>query len=282
MPISPKQVGLVKAAQKRSGLEDPEYRLLLRNVAKVDSSKDLSQIGFEDVMATLEDVAESDNYYWREIVESRGDRCTSRAAFLIKQLAGQPGGDRYGNLATLCHAHSEGRVMIPDKLTPAEARKLIEMLKAVVGREHPPTSPPSSCTSPAAPRHLFPNSPPATSANQLARERGGKIRKLNELLGGDWKTLYAHCQTHGGDARCKNPEALPPQAAQHCIGLLVAQLGVEAARAAGIDDPPYEPSRPTSTPSRGYAAQAWVPPSERAKDTRTAAEKARDFEDVPF
>lgn len=50
MSLTPKQLGLLAVARKRLGLEEEDYRAILREVAGVESARDLDYIGFERVM----------------------------------------------------------------------------------------------------------------------------------------------------------------------------------------------------------------------------------------
>lgn len=133
MPTT-QQFKLIHVAARQAGLDDGMYRMVLRNVGGVKSSKELTQAGFEDVMAVFEDCGFREigkpPTYWRDKVSIRGVFCGERMARKITELAAEQG---YA-LAGLCRRFSEGRVEGVDKLKPREAWKLIEMLKAVVDR----------------------------------------------------------------------------------------------------------------------------------------------------
>ena len=55
-PISARQVQLLQMARRAVSLDEGRYRLLLRNVGGVESSKHLANRGFESCMAVLEDL----------------------------------------------------------------------------------------------------------------------------------------------------------------------------------------------------------------------------------
>jgi hypothetical protein len=70
-----------QAGPKLCNLTDQAYRTLLRSVAGVESCKDLSNAGVEDVMAILEgqgfDSHPGGKTYWRDKVDRRGSAPTS-------------------------------------------------------------------------------------------------------------------------------------------------------------------------------------------------------------
>jgi hypothetical protein len=141
MSITAKQSKLIHMACNRAGLDDAQYRVLLHNTARVASSKDLDQRGFEDVMAVLEDYENrggdtGGNTYWRDKVATRGTRNNERMLHLIRELAVN---QRY-DLAAMCQRFSRGRTDQADQLNSREQWKLIEMLKAAVNRDAVPKS----------------------------------------------------------------------------------------------------------------------------------------------
>lgn len=141
--MSAKQLQLIHVAYRKAGLNDAQYRTVLRSVAGVETAKRLTQIDFENVMAVLEDSgfedAQHGTGYWRGKVEARGSMCGERMARKIAELAAE---QRYA-LPALCHRFSDGRTEHVDKLRPREALRLIEMLKAVIEREKPAEPPPT-------------------------------------------------------------------------------------------------------------------------------------------
>lgn len=125
---TPAQLRLVHVAARKAGLNDAQYRTLLSNAGGVQSSRDLTQAGFEDVMAVLEDLGFADDKgatYWRDQVEARGQRGTARMVHKIRELATRS----VYPLERLVERHSDGRTRDVEQLTPREAWRLIEMLK---------------------------------------------------------------------------------------------------------------------------------------------------------
>ena len=141
MPTRP-QIIAIQKARRQLQLNDAQYRTLLKNVARVESSKDLDNAGVEDVMAVFEDMGFQQHpagpTYWRDKVAARGNRANARMVQKIEMLAGQ---QRYC-LPALCERFSGGRAQTPIDLTPAEAWKLIEMLKSAAAREATPRTSP--------------------------------------------------------------------------------------------------------------------------------------------
>jgi hypothetical protein len=84
-------------------------------------------------MATLEEMGFRDRTkpgdFWRTKVKRQ--TADSRQIYMINLLARQ---FRY-SVPQMCERFSNGRTQYAEKLTPAEARKLIEMMKAANRRE---------------------------------------------------------------------------------------------------------------------------------------------------
>lgn len=135
--MTPQQTRLIHiAASQVFGKNcESQYRLLLHNAAGVGSSKQLDNVGFEDVMATLEEMGFADRvhglFYWRGKVNARGRRGNERMVFKILALARE---SRY-QLPALVGRFSAHRTEDVHQLTPREAWELIEMLKASIARE---------------------------------------------------------------------------------------------------------------------------------------------------
>src|SRR4051794_34530291 len=76
------QLKLIHIAYRQANLEEAQYRTILRNVAGVESAKDLDQAGFEDVMAVIEDCGfrekQKPGDYWRNKVRARGGAAGER------------------------------------------------------------------------------------------------------------------------------------------------------------------------------------------------------------
>jgi hypothetical protein len=157
--MTPQQLKLIHIAARQVGLidgrDDARYRLLLKSTGSVESAKQLDNASFEDVMAVMEDMGFSrerqfhldkasfsggggsatkmQSTYWRDKVAARGRFANARMLHLIIELAAAPA-QRY-ELAALVSQFSAGRTREVGKLTPQEAWKLIEMLKAAAARE---------------------------------------------------------------------------------------------------------------------------------------------------
>ena len=134
MMPTPLELRMIHLAYRQAGLDEEQYRMVLRSVAGVASAKELSQIDLENVMAVFEDSgfrhAGKPDDYWRMKVAMRGSFCGARMAHKIEGLAA---GQKY-DLAALCRRVSKDRVCRVDKLSPREGLAMIEMLKAICGR----------------------------------------------------------------------------------------------------------------------------------------------------
>ena len=130
------EMKLIHVAYRQAGLDEAQYRMVLRNVAGVDSAKSLSQVDLENVMAVFEDGgfrhAGKPADCWRAVVARRGSWCGERQVYLIEELAKEQPYD----LAGMCRRFSGDRASRPDKLYPREASKLIEALKAICWRQN--------------------------------------------------------------------------------------------------------------------------------------------------
>jgi phage gp16-like protein len=156
--MNPKQLKLIHIAKRDVDLNDEQYRTLLRNVAHVESSKDLTNTQFEDVMATLEDLgfsyeranhrsratftgsggscARVESTYWRDKVAARGRGTGERVLWKINTLAaGLP-----IDLPGFCW-NMTGRTDDVKQLTGQEAYKLVEALKSMHDRQERKAAP---------------------------------------------------------------------------------------------------------------------------------------------
>lgn len=122
--------------------DDAWWRMVLRNIGHVRpdsaghvSAKALSHAGFEDVMAFLETHGFRDpagpETRWRDIARRRLGFASSRQVKALRDLAGL---QRY-DLRAACLRMSDGAADAPERLTPCQAHKLIEMFKSVVARD---------------------------------------------------------------------------------------------------------------------------------------------------
>lgn len=90
--MTPAQLKILHIARRQVGLDEASYRLYLRNVGKVESSKDLTHKAFERMMALMEDLGFVDSRngpgYWSGkagAIVNGG--ITDRQKRLIEQLA---------------------------------------------------------------------------------------------------------------------------------------------------------------------------------------------------
>lgn len=123
--------------------DESAWRIALRNVGKVKpdrtghvSSKALDQAGFEAMMSFLEGMGyrrDSGNQtHWRNRNSQRTGFATTRQVYALRQLAAAD--SRY-DLGAMCLRASNGRHDQPEKLTPGQARNLIEAYKSIAQRE---------------------------------------------------------------------------------------------------------------------------------------------------
>lgn len=128
------QIKTIKLGQKLCDLNDAQYRTVLRNIGGVESCKDLSARGYEDVMAFLESIGFDGHSlgptYWRDKVRRRGHGCPERMAHKIHAFAP----DLPYPLAALVRRLSGGRTDVVEELDAHEAYNLIEAAKAIVAR----------------------------------------------------------------------------------------------------------------------------------------------------
>ena len=129
------QLRLLHLAARQAGLDETDYRLVLKNCAGVASSKNLDQAGFEDVLALFEERGYRDagkpEDYWRSKVATRGSLCGARMEFKINELAGK---QTYA-LSGLRRRFSNERTERVDRLSSGEAYRLVEALKEIIERE---------------------------------------------------------------------------------------------------------------------------------------------------
>jgi hypothetical protein len=133
--MNPGQIANVHIAKSQLKLSDGEYRLILRNLGGVESSKDLTNQSLEKLMAFFEDRGfrqkDQPQDYWRRKYHAQGQFCGERMVHLIHQLSQQV---KYP-LDSLVAKASKGRTARAEELNPAEANQLVEMLKSMAGRE---------------------------------------------------------------------------------------------------------------------------------------------------
>jgi hypothetical protein len=156
--MTPAQHQLLRTAVfKVLRLNEQQYRTILRNVANVESSKELNNQTFENVMAVLEDMgfvyfSKGANHF-RNKVAMRGSGAGERQVDYINRLiANSP-----YPLKGLVRKFSDNRTDDVEQLKPAEARNLIEMLKRFRSR---PAAEGQPLASPASQPGLFGEVPP--------------------------------------------------------------------------------------------------------------------------
>jgi hypothetical protein len=125
------QIIAIQTAKRALKLSDPAYRMILRNVGGVESSTLLTNEAFDQVMAVFEESGFQSHpagpTYWRDKAARGGDR----AAWKLRQLAGQTGIDAEGFSARM----SKKRTRTPESLTPRERYNAIEGLKKIAQRD---------------------------------------------------------------------------------------------------------------------------------------------------
>lgn len=162
--LTPDQIKIIKIAQKQVGMDGARYRLMLANVGGVKSCRDLDNASFEDCMEILEEMGFSHygvggGFYWREKVRRRGQFANERMLHKINELYASylatPPEGLHGHYAfsRLIRRATNERCESLDKLAPAEAWKLIEMLKAILARTQRKPNPHQN--SRTATRHLL-------------------------------------------------------------------------------------------------------------------------------
>jgi hypothetical protein len=135
------QTKLLHIAARQVGLNDRQYRTILRTIALVDSSTRLTQDDFERVMAVMEErgwrQSGQAETYWRDRADGQGRFASSRQVAALRRLAPAAG----VRIEGMCIRHTAGRTDRPEKLTPREAWQIHEALKAMVGRQDPAVAP---------------------------------------------------------------------------------------------------------------------------------------------
>lgn len=115
---------------KNRDFTDQAYRILLRNVGRVESSKELGNDGVEQVMAVMEAMGFDQHprgpRYWRSKAERQGDR----AAWKIEAMCAEYGVDCAGFVRRM----TNGRTDRVDELDGQEMWRIIEALKVMRDR----------------------------------------------------------------------------------------------------------------------------------------------------
>jgi hypothetical protein len=136
MPTT-QQIQIIQIARRQVGLDESDYRLLLWNVAGVESCKELDNVGVEDFLAVLEDMGfrtiDKPGDYWREKVQSRASgRIGERMVYRIRVEAR---GGKYP-LESICLRLTKGRTSNVEELNVYEAVKVFEAFVAIGDRQH--------------------------------------------------------------------------------------------------------------------------------------------------
>lgn len=141
-----RQLQIIHTAKRSLGYEDADYRLVLKNIAGVQSSKQLDQKGFELVMAFFESVgfeykahgahsvgspSERQQTYWQSKADRQPRYVSERELRMIEQLQNQ---SPY-KPESMVRRMSNGRTDRVTELYPKEGYALIEALKKIVDRE---------------------------------------------------------------------------------------------------------------------------------------------------
>jgi hypothetical protein len=165
--LSPKQITCLRIARARLGWDDRRWDMFKKNVASDFSYHRMTNSDFETMMAMLEEMAQDqgvslnpgrDEYFWRSRLAASNRRANPRQVHMIQRLAAEC--PAY-SLAGLVRRFSKRQTEDPAFLTPQQAHKLIECLKAIIARgagrdhqaagqecDHAPLGPPLSAMSP--------------------------------------------------------------------------------------------------------------------------------------
>jgi hypothetical protein len=121
--ISKKKLALIHIVKKELGLDDIEYRKILKKAAGVTSAKDLNQQGFRKLM----------NYFVRSRHwQPQPNGITIRQKIFIKMLSNNLDWER-DHLNNFIHKYYHKKNT--EELTKKEAGKLIESLKSIKERQ---------------------------------------------------------------------------------------------------------------------------------------------------
>lgn len=85
MPLSQKKVSLIHVAKTRLGLEGDDYRMMLLHVAGVESSRDLDEFGFNQVMLAFAQLGFKSDFAEKNLGE-RIAKANPRQVKLIRAL----------------------------------------------------------------------------------------------------------------------------------------------------------------------------------------------------
>jgi hypothetical protein len=157
--MTPSQLKLVHTAKRLMGLDDADYRTILRSLAGVGSSKDLTIENLEIVMAHFESMGFRDargKTYWRDLRDRRNKFCSPQQEYTFRQLIAQTDYDLDGFVNRMSkHRTREARY-----LYPWEAKACIDALHDILDRVAspvgdadslgaPPLGAPIACSGPS-------------------------------------------------------------------------------------------------------------------------------------
>jgi hypothetical protein len=132
MKISKKEIALIHVAKSQLGLSEDEYRDLLRSVAGVESSRDLTPPGLQKLLARFKEMG------FKLTVKPRPARATHRDP---DALPSPPQSQKIAELYAALGWTSEGQIKFNKRQcgvawpqTRAEANKVIEGLKSILAR----------------------------------------------------------------------------------------------------------------------------------------------------
>lgn len=171
--MTPAQLRLLgrarREAQKKTGIDESGYRLILRNVAHCESGNDIrTPEQFERVMALLEDRGylhpEGERHFRNKVDRVNDGALTDRQLHMIDTLITQT---QY-KLPGLCLRFSADRTDLVAEPQSDEAFKLIEMLKAAAGRVAPVRVPAQPTLFPDPVRAAFPVPDPVRAGHAPA------------------------------------------------------------------------------------------------------------------
>lgn len=139
MPISQSKISLIHVAINQLGIDDNEYRAILRSVANVTSAKELSEKGFNDLMNKLSELGFKTKTPSQFLGQRNGMATPKQVAF-IQELWRQYTGGK--NESSLNHwlENSFGvtniRFVSTDIAAKAIPAKAIPALKAMTKRNN--------------------------------------------------------------------------------------------------------------------------------------------------
>lgn len=128
------QTQLLHIAVKQVGLNDRQYRMILRTVCEVASSTQLDNKQFEQVMAVLEDrgfrLTGKPETWFRDKAAMQGSTASDRQIALIHKLASHT---PYPPQSIVWRITNHEKHQ-PEELDGGEAYKVIEALKGILSR----------------------------------------------------------------------------------------------------------------------------------------------------